>query len=354
MIYPVILAGGSGTRLWPLSKKECPKQLMSFLGRSTLLDQTLERLSSFMPEKYGIIVTQDQYAEKIRSHVKERIAQVLAEPVGKNTAPAIAFVLAHLLREKVDEESVLLIMPADHFIPDKNYLEERLRTAAEHAVQEKRLVLLGIKPSYPATGYGYITQENQQDNNNNNNNENTDNLLRVKAFHEKPSYAVAQQYCSQNNIFWNSGIVVATIKTLVQEFLLHQAELFSRITQSLDNKMLYEQIEALSFDYAILEKSKNSLLLPYEKTWHDVGNLETLMTLENEYNNQQHNQIHVESSGNLALRKNCPAKTIIFIGVNNLRIIETDDLLIICAQDKLQNIKESARCFQEPLGESIP
>jgi mannose-1-phosphate guanylyltransferase len=318
----IILAGGSGLRLWPLSTADRPKQLIPFLNNSSLLEQTIDRLQHLKvkPEEI-VIVTHKDKTSSIFDRVHDRVGTIVSEPCAKNTAPAILYTL--LSMPKVPSDAVITIMPADHFIPDGSLFSEQLELARAHAAQHKEFVLLGIPPRGPDTGYGYISviKSDRQ-------------FLSVARFHEKPDLATAQRYYEQKTTYWNSGLCVASLQTLWDAFKLHEPLLVDMMATVGTDAERYAALPARSFDHAVLEKSINTVLLPFRGDWHDVGTLETFVNLENRYGNKSE-LIEVEAAHNMVRSR----KKAVFFGVDNLCVVETDEALLITSKEKTQRLK---------------
>lgn len=221
-VYPVLLAGGSGTRLWPLSRERHPKQLVKFIGKDSLVQSTVKRLTSFLDMENLRIVCGKEYVHEIARHMEEinisADEKIIAEPCGRNTAPAILLAMLHILRKEAD--AVLCIFPADHVIRDRNAFQEKLRSAVKVA-EMGHIVTFGIKPHYPETGYGYIEGAGEIG----------DGALSVKRFVEKPDLETAKKYVAAGNFFWNSGMFTFKASVMAQELSVHQPELLKKMTQ---------------------------------------------------------------------------------------------------------------------------
>lgn len=264
---PVILCGGSGTRLWPLSRKEAPKQFLSPLHpERTLLQSTVQRAlntTGCTPDKI-VIVTLASYAENARAQMKglsELATQnIVVEPDARNTAAAIARAILYC-EQTFGKDAVLWVLPSDHKIEN----EEALKTAYLKALQvteQSLIVTFGITPSYPETGYGYIQKGEGYE---------------VKRFVEKPDIDTAQSYITQGDFLWNSGMFLFTIKTGLTEFKTHAPEILDLVHQSLTDPSHYLKIPKIPFDIAIMEKSQNRAVIPCDPKWADIGSWENLL-----------------------------------------------------------------------------
>jgi len=234
-MYVVILAGGNGERLWPLSTPQHPKQLLPLVGEKTLLDLSLERATNLTQASNIIVVTCAKQETMIRAAVGTR-GQVVVEPEQKNTAPAILYTCHRILA--YDQEAMVVVMPADHFIEENQLFVQDINKAARAAKQYQRLVLLGINPTAPVTGYGYIqyyTEENAE-------------ISLVTQFHEKPRLEIAQNYVERNDMLWNSGIVIGSIQAFMKQFNGCASLLYNEMQGYLQGLFDYDALPSISFD----------------------------------------------------------------------------------------------------------
>lgn len=249
--YALVMAGGKGTRFWPVSTEKRPKQYLSLLGKP-LLAKTLTRLGKLIPAEYRYIVTTRDQEPMARECSQGLMADqgLIFEPEGRNTAPCILMALAHFDKVRIPHNAVVAILPSDHAILDEDQFRISLENAAKLAIETKGIVTIGIKPTSPHTGYGYIHAGAKQN-----------NAHKVTAFKEKPDAETAEKYLSSGNFFWNAGMFVGQIQTFIDEYKLHAPQSyahFEKIKLSLHNKELlkesYSKLESISFDYAIMEK----------------------------------------------------------------------------------------------------
>lgn len=283
-IYPVILSGGSGTRLWPLSRTTYPKQFIRFNGQDeSFLQATLQRLSPDKGFERPIILCNNDHRFLVRSELEAvRITpkDIVLEPVARNTAPAIA--VAALMAMRDDAGAVIVVMPSDHAMVDPGKFVDAVRRAATVAAAGK-LVLFGIRPAGPHTGYGYIEAGGDLDGF-------KGTALSVAAFTEKPDAATAEKYLASGNYFWNSGIFVLHAKTFIDELSRFNPAIVSAATAALNNveedlgfkrlaKADFEKAPNISIDYAVMEKTKAAAMLPIDVGWNDVGAWSSLWTL---------------------------------------------------------------------------
>jgi mannose-1-phosphate guanylyltransferase len=345
-MYIVILAGGSGTRFWPLSRVARPKQLISITGDSSMLQRTVERILPLNPKRILVITNHlqaDETKRQLLSYDSVPI-DVIAEPVGRNTAAAIG--LAAALVTTYDPSGIMVVLPADHFIKNEKVLRDTITFAGESA-RRGFLITLGIMPSRPETGYGYIEAEI--------NLHVSDNLqgpFPVRRFVEKPPLVEAVRYLNEGNFFWNSGMFVWRADTILEEMAAYMPAFHEKLLQSgvaigtilLKEQIasLYQDIESLSIDYAIMEKSSRVLMVPVEMGWSDVGSWSALPEVIEPDNN---GTVCVNAAGHIAVdSSNCliysDQKMVATVGVNNIVIVSTPDAILICDKERCQDVKK--------------
>jgi len=318
-VYFVILCGGSGTRLWPLSRKNRPKQLLPFLNNKSLLEQTIDRISTIAYKKENIGIITTKYQEKlINKNIKEKIGFLLKEPVPRNTGPAILYSCLEI--EKKNKDATVVFLASDPFIPDTEKYCFYLKKAIEYGKNSNKIVTLGLIPTRPATGYGYIQANEKKIS--------AGKVYDVKSFHEKPNLEKAKKYLEQNNFFWNLGMFVGKVQTFLNEYKIHAPEMFC------EN---YESSPSISIDYAIMEKSKNVSVVPCDFEWTDVGNLETFLLVKQKYEKPENEIINIDSKNNIAQTNK---KIVSFIGVENLCVIEDGDVIVVAKRDQVEKIKQ--------------
>lgn len=324
-MYVGILAGGNGSRLWPLSNAQTPKQLLPFIHESSLLEQTLQRIEKLaLPKEQLFIITHKEQAPAIKQAVGNRVETIVTEPCCRNTAPAI-LLGCHYVAEQ-DPEALVIFLPADHFIPNDSLWLETMEQLIHYAQTTDHLLLIGLKPTTPATGYGYIqTTTAEQE------------PLPIIAFHEKPSQAVAQEYLQHSNMYWNIGMFCGPVSTFFEEFKLHTPELYVCMQQYLSHKLAYHDLSNISIDYAVMQKTKRAQLIPAIFPWYDVGNVAMFLALQKHFNQLDESVISIGGNNNLVSTKK---KIVACVGVSNLCVIETDDALLIVSQDQAELVKE--------------
>ncbi len=341
-IYGVVLAGGSGTRFWPLSRHRKPKQLIPLITGSTTLEVTVKRLLPFIPESNLIVVTnQEQYADVVNNlspHLNE--TQIIAEPRGRNTAPAIALA-AQLLADKVGKDAIMMVFPADHYIGDQDRFQAHLLRAAECAA-DGSLVTLGIKPNRPETGYGYIQGGQQLPS--------ADDqelaAFKVEGFVEKPDYRTAATYLMEGGYYWNSGIFIWKTGSILEEIAKLTPELSMSLADFVKNRadqglqpaleQLYQEVEAISIDISIMEKSQRVVVVPADFSWSDLGSWDSLDELQLSPFSSSPPVIAIGATDNTVYSRKLTA----LVDVENLLIVESDDALLICRKGSTQQVKE--------------
>jgi mannose-1-phosphate guanylyltransferase len=357
--YPVILAGGRGTRFWPLSRKRRAKQLLALDGKQTMIQQTVARLAPMAtPSRFWIITNGDLRSAIGRQLPRLPSKQIIAEPVGRNTAPAIGLAAFLLLRH--DPEAVLGLFPSDHVIADPAQYRATLSRGIELAAAGENIVVLGIRPTRPETGYGYIEAGGHD--------HDDASFLRVRRFTEKPDLGLARQFLDAGNYFWNSGMFLWRADTLakaLREHLPETAPLLEKIaaaygTHNFENvfRRLYPKCENISIDYAVLEPrsakgetQSRIFCLPADFGWNDLGSW-TALHEHHVAKTKPADGSPVSASGSFALNaKNnyvhAPGKFVALVGVSNLVIVETEDALLVTTLDQSQDVGKVVKHLDE-------
>lgn len=327
--YFIILSGGSGSRLWPISRKDRPKQLVTFLNNTSLLEQTIDRVSTMGPREHIGIITTEEQANLIPEPITQKLGFTLKETSGRNTGPAILYSALDVL--KMDSDAILVFLPADHFIPETEKYLLYLKRAIEFASQNDKIVTLGLMPTHAATGYGYIQAEVQGV-------VKAGNMYNVEKFHEKPDEGKATLYLAQDNMFWNLGMFISRASVLIQEYQRHAPEIYKIVSESLSGENNYDYAPSISIDYAVMEKSKNISIVPCDFEWNDVGNLDIFISTQQKYEKPTHKMISIESENNIAKTSK---KIIALIGVSDLCIVEDGEVLVVAKRDKIEKIKKA-------------
>jgi mannose-1-phosphate guanylyltransferase len=329
----VVMAGGSGTRFWPKSTSKRPKQLLSFSSSNkTLLQLTLERFQSLADADRKWIVTTRALASAVKESVPTSV-HVLAEPVGRNTAPCVYWA-ARAVAEK-DPRAVMLVMPADHYIADVKAFQATVKKAAEWASSHDDLVTLGIKPTRPETGYGYLRTGKSVEG----------ACLKVEAFVEKPDLTKAKTFLSEGNYLWNGGMFVWRAEVALAAFDKHMPEMKQAWESSGgDVEKAYPHMTATSIDYGVMEKAANVVTFPLECGWDDLGSWTSLESLADALGARSADSVviggellAVESSGNIV---DAPGKLVAILGADDLIVVESGGVILVAPKDRAQDIRK--------------
>ena len=341
-IYALILAGGSGERFWPLSRRNRPKQLLRLVSERTLLEETLARLEGFVPTEHILILTNIEQEKGVRDLLEGFPKQnIIAEPAKRDTAAAVALGAGWVAAR--DHSATMLALPADHVIADRAAFQETMKTAAAAAEETGALVTIGIKPTWACPGFGYIEQGEPV-------RLRSDGKIavhRVVRFREKPNVDLAESFLRKGNFRWNAGMFVWSVPTVLSEFNRHAPELADFISQvrspkDLD-KILHERFAKLpriSFDYAIMEKTEHVLVVEASFDWDDVGSWQAVAHYfkKDEHGNAANGALTAfDSSDNIIF--NDGETTIALLGVHNLIVVRTGDAILICHRHQAEKIK---------------
>lgn len=337
-MIPVILSGGSGTRLWPVSRASYPKQFCEFYDKS-FLRESLDRMKDFDPPMVLTVSSMQALTERTLKEMGLDSSHAIYEPMGRNTAPAVAL-CCHYFASQGKTDEVVGIFPADHLITDQKAFYEAVKLG-EACAKEGEVVTLGIQPRYPSTGYGYIEVTNDKFKS-----ENSLTAYMVKGFHEKPNQTTAQRFIDQGNYYWNAGMFIFKVQTMVELFQKHLPEVWKKIssikTDFSDAKYAYANVESVSIDYGIMEKLERQVCIPCDIGWSDVGSWDELARLSEEFpelRNDGMASIFSENSQNnyvFSIRN----KVVGLVGVNDLIVVDTPDALLISQKGKSQGVKE--------------
>lgn len=342
-VTAVIMAGGKGERFWPKSRKSLPKQFLSLTDDGkTMIQLTIERLRSIVDINDVYIVTNESYKELVLQQI-EGIPEenILLEPMAKNTAPCIGLAAVHI--KKKYEDAVMVVLPSDHLIKYNEIYIDTLREAVEVAKEDNNLITIGITPSYPETGYGYINFERHD-------NDNRRNIYKVKKFVEKPDLDTAKEYLSSGRYLWNSGMFVwkaSSILLNMRELLPQMYEGLDKIYKSIGTEVEDEVVknEFLNFksesiDYGIMERANEIYTIPGSFGWDDVGSwlaLERINKTNDDGNVIQGNVITINSKKSIIQAND---KLIATIGIEDLIVVDTEDALLIASKDCTQEVKK--------------
>ncbi len=336
-VYAVILAGGSGSRLWPLSRQHLPKQFLALDGASSLLQTTINRLSPVIDTGNVMIVTQESHAKGEAYHALLPY-QALYEPVGRNTAPAIALAAAYLAAK--EDDPVMVVLPADHIIKDEVKFREHLEIAIK-AAENGKLMTFGIQPTRPDTGFGYIKARASAD----------PEIFEVERFTEKPDDATAERFLKEGGYYWNSGMFVWRASTILSEVKKHLPAVDTIIqailAESKAGGTFQQAVEkhfagmpSISIDYGVLEKSDRVSLIPCDIGWNDVGSWQAVHEISDKDENGNALQGNVIALGCRNSLVRAEKRLVAAIGVEDLCVIETADAVLISKSDQSQRVRE--------------
>jgi mannose-1-phosphate guanylyltransferase len=353
--YAVIMAGGVGSRFWPVSKQSFPKQFHDMLGMGkSLLQMTFDRLQQQIPSRQILVLTNDAYVDLVKEQLPEMdFGNIVAEPVMRNTAPCI--LLAALKIQKMNPEASMIVAPSDHYIAEEDIFNEDLATAFQFcAAHPQALMTLGIQPTSPNTGYGYIEYD-KEDN----------QIKKVSQFREKPDLKTAQEFIAAGNFVWNAGIFIWNVAGVVSAFAKAQPQLTSLFNNGLsafntpmETQWLeenYLKADNISVDYAIMEKSDAVFVLPARFSWNDLGTWGSLYDKLDK--NEEANAVinasvtAMNSQGNMV--RTAPGKKVILQGMQDYIIIDQDDVLMIIPKTAEQEIKEIRNAAMDTYGKEI-
>ena len=354
--YVCIMAGGIGSRFWPMSRTKLPKQFLDILNiGETLLQATFKRFAAFIPVKNIFIVTSTDYTQLVKEQVPQALeANILSEPSRKNTAPCVAYMAYKLMQS--DPEAAFIVAPSDHLILDQTGFVKVCLEALNFINKHSALLTLGIQPSHPNTGYGYIQYEQQAV---------TSNVYKVKIFTEKPTLELAKTFLASGDFLWNAGIFVWQAKHIIaafENYLPEIAEVFAAEKEHFNTneeqvaiERIYPQCVNISIDYGIMEKADNVYIIPSSFGWSDLG------TWNSAYENMDKDYL-----GNAVIGKQVMVidatrnmvhtddnKLVVLQGIDDFIIVDTKDVLLICKREKEQEIKEFTSEIKRNKGEKF-
>jgi mannose-1-phosphate guanylyltransferase len=341
--YVAIMAGGIGSRFWPMSRTSYPKQFLDILNSGkTLIQWTFDRYAAFIPKENIFVVTSEEYTDIVAAQLSEiPVENILAEPSKKNTAPCVAYIAFKLLQK--NPKAALVVAPSDHMILDGETFKNITLKALDFVDKHDTFITLGIKPNHPNTGYGYIQYDTTPV---------EDNIFKVKTFTEKPNLEIAKSFLDSGDFLWNAGIFVWKAQDVVNEFATQQQEMFDLFDNEKANfntanekeaiSRIYPLCTNISIDFAIMEKAKSVCVIPSSFGWSDLG------TWNSAYDNLEKDYLANAVAGDSVIiidSTKCmvsaaPNKVVVLQGLDDFIIVDTKDALLICKKDKEQAIKE--------------
>lgn len=337
--YCVIMAGGIGTRFWPMSRQSCPKQFLDILGTGkSFIRHTYERFNNIVPKENFIVVTNSRYKELVMEHIPElKEEQILCEPIGRNTAPCIAYA-AYTLRN-INPDAEMIVTPADHLILNEKEFLSIVNKALDFIADKSALMTIGITPTRPETGYGYIQRTNDS------------NICKVKCFTEKPNREMAEAFLECGEFLWNSGIFIWKLRDIIQAFERYLPEhnsLFSSAAEKFGTNEeataithIFSECRPISIDYGIMEMADNVYVISGDFGWSDVGTWGSVyqnLRKDRYANAYDQQQVYVYNTRNtlISLPKE---KVAVVNGLKDYIVVDTEDALLICPMSDEQNIK---------------
>jgi len=353
--YAVIMAGGVGSRFWPVSTSKFPKQFHDMLGvGDSLLQKTFKRLSKIVPYENILILTNEEYVDLVQEQLPDLdIEKIIAEPAMRNTAPCI--LLAAMKIKKMNRDGVMLVAPSDHWIKEEEAFEQDISNAFKAASEKEILITLGIKPTYPNTGFGYIKYEQAEGH----------ELNKVEKFTEKPSLRNAKKFLEEGNYVWNAGIFIWKASYIVDSFKEHSSEMFNLFNKGVEIlntskekefvEDSYPEAQNISIDYAILEKSDQVYVIPANFDWNDLG---TWGALYDELAKDEQNNaivgaqlIPLDAKDNMIYTHN--QKVVVIDGLQDYIVVDEEKVLIIVPKEKEQEIKQIRANVVEKFGDNF-
>jgi len=348
-LYALIMAGGSGTRLWPASREARPKQLLGLLSERTMLQEACRRIAPLVPDDQIFVVTSEAYTDVVRQQIPQvPAANIIGELEGHGTAPCIG--LSALYLKRLDPEAVMAVLTADHYIEKADELRGALGAAAQVA-EEGRLVTLGIEPNRPATGYGYIERGERLAR------ISGLDVYRVEKFTEKPDLSTAQAFMESGRYYWNSGMFIWKVSAILREFEKLMPRLYAQLMEidaALGTaeeravlELVWPQVKKETIDYGIMERAEDVAVIPVDIGWSDVGDwtaLSDLLPADAEGNVVVGQHVGLDTRGCL-IHGSCHLVTT--IGLEDMLVVDTEDALLVCPRERAQEVRDLVKKLRE-------
>jgi mannose-1-phosphate guanylyltransferase len=342
MDYAVIMAGGIGSRFWPASRKEKPKQFLDVFGDGTLIQNTVARLQGLIPPERCLVVTHERYVEQTQKQLPAVPNEnILAEPISRNTAPCIAYA-ATVLADR-DPDATMVVLPADHVIGNVQAFHDTLEVALETAQEPNALVTIGIEPTYPATGYGYIQYDGDEDE------EGALEAHPVRTFAEKPDESTAERFIDSGDFLWNSGMFIWRADTILDQVETHLPDAhkaFAPVREAgdgVDADTLEEAFKTsprISIDYGVMEQAEDVFVVPGSFDWNDVGDWRAVYDLsdKDDHGNVIKGDVIMQDSSRCYVQAG--DRLIVLVGIHDSVVVDTDDAVLVCNRDSAQQVKQ--------------
>jgi len=344
-MYAVLMAGGMGTRFWPISRKAFPKQLLRFAGKKTMLQQTYERIKPLTPPEKIIVITNADLKDEIEKQLPAIPAEnIIGEPEGRNTGPCIGLA-ASFIQSQASENEIMVVLPADHLVSKVSEFRNTLKAGMAYVQTHDVLITLGVQPEYPETGYGYIQVDNKIES------IKGKDVYKVKTFAEKPNLDTAERFIKSGDFLWNSGMFIWSVKTIMREIEEHLPELYEdlilikeKVGRSGFKKIIsevYKRTKPISIDYGIMEAAGNVCVIKSNFGWNDLGSWEAVYNISQK--DDMENVCHSKKCILIDAKNNyfhAPKKLVAAVDVEDLVLVEMDDAILICKKERSQDVKE--------------